>query len=157
VVIIPDYSLETVSVPRTHISPKGYHQNPQTIGENIRKKRVDLGLLQRQVADMIGVRKDSIYNWERGVQPGLRFMPKVIEFLGYVPFIQPTDTLGRLAYYKRINGLSYEGLSAQVGIHFEQLQAWLTGRTTPNKNSMYRIEDILAQLDSLPDFSREQL
>ena len=87
-----------------------------------------LGLLQREVADVIGVKECSIYNWEREVEPELRFMPEIIEFLGYVPFDCPDDTLGKLAHYKLIKGLSYEGLGAKVGIHFEQLQAWLAGR-----------------------------
>lgn len=109
---------------------------------------MDLGLLQREVARRIEVNKDSIYNWERGTEPELRFMPKIIEFLRYVPFAQPIDTLGRLAYYKRINGLSYEGLGAKIGIHYEQIHAWLTGRIKPSNKSLYRVEDILNGFDS---------
>jgi DNA-binding XRE family transcriptional regulator len=54
-----------------------------------------LDLLQREVASKIGVKKDSVYNWERGIEPELRFIPKIIEFLGYIPFDQPTDTVGK--------------------------------------------------------------
>jgi len=104
---------------------------------------MDLGLLQRVVAENIGVKECSIYNWEHGTEPELRFMPKIIEFLGYVPFDCPDNTLGRLAYYKRANGLSYEGLARRVGIHFEQLQAWLTGRTKPSRKSLCRLEAFL--------------
>ncbi|GFO68597.1 hypothetical protein GMLC_21760 [Geomonas limicola] len=100
-------------------------------------------MLQRQVAEVIGVNKDSIYNWERGIKPELRFMPKIIAFIGHVPFEEPTDILGRLAYYKRIHGLSYEGLGAKVGIHYEQLQAWLTGRKRPSRKNLIRLEDLL--------------
>jgi len=74
-------------------------------------------------------------------------MPKIIEFLGYVPFDKPADTLGRLAYYKRINGLSYEGLGTKVGIHHEQLQAWLTGRIRPSRKSLRRIMIMLGGSD----------
>ena len=59
--------------------------------------RVDLCLVQRQVADMICIRKDSICNGEKGAEPELRFMPKIIEFQGYVSFAHN---------YKRINGLT---------------------------------------------------
>jgi len=110
---------------------------------------MDLGLLQREVAEVIGVKEYSIYNWERGIEPELRFVPKIIEFLGYVPFDCPDDTLGKLAYYKRINGLSYEKLAARVGIHFEQIQAWLTGRTRPNRKSLRRLEDLIKD-ENLP-------
>jgi transcriptional regulator with XRE-family HTH domain len=104
---------------------------------------MDLGLLQREVAEEIGVKKCSIYNWERGIEPEFRFMPKIIKFLGYIPFDCPKDTLGRLGCYKLINGLSYEGLGARTGIHFEQLRAWLTGRTKPSRKSLARIHAVI--------------
>jgi len=109
---------------------------------------MDLGLLQREVAEEIGVKECSIYNWEHGTEPELRFMPKIIEFLGYVPFDCPDDTLGRLAYYKLANGLSYEGLGAKVGINFEQLQAWLTKRTKPSRKSLCRIDEFIILTES---------
>ncbi|AJY71933.1 hypothetical protein RW64_11940 [Geobacter sulfurreducens] len=121
----------------------GYPENPESIGEHIRKRRMDLGLFQREAAGVIGVKECSIYNWERGVEPELRFIPKIIDFLGYVPFGCPVGTLGRLGYYKLINGLSYAGLAVQVGIHNEQLQAWLTGRTKPSPKSLSRLEAFL--------------
>lgn len=68
-----------------------------------------------EVAEQIGVREYSIYNWEHGTEPELRFMPKTIAFLGYVPFNCPDDTLGKLAHYKLVNVLSYEGLAGKVG------------------------------------------
>jgi len=104
---------------------------------------MDLGLLQREAAKTLGVSESTVYYWEHGVEPELRSIPKVIEFLGYVPFDCPGDPLGRLAYYKRANGLSYEGLAAKVGIHYEQLQAWLTGRTKPSQKSL-RVEAFLS-------------
>lgn len=133
----------SISVPLAIVPLKGYPKNPVTIGEHIRKRRMDLCLLQREVAEKIGASKCSVYYWEHGVEPELRFMPKIIEFLGYVPFACPGDTLGRLSYYKRINGLSYEGLGLQVCIHYEQLHAWLTERKRPLRKSLERLEKFL--------------
>lgn len=45
---------------------KGYPANPKTIGEMIRKHRLDLGLLQREVAERIGCDKMTMVNWEKG-------------------------------------------------------------------------------------------
>ncbi|MBU5639085.1 helix-turn-helix domain-containing protein [Geomonas sp. Red69] len=123
--------------------PDRYIEAPQTLGQHIRKRRTDLGLLQRETAIRIGVKKDTIYNWEHGVEPELRFIPKIIDFLGYIPLDCPKDPLGRLGYYKFINGLSYEGLGARTGIHFEQLRAWLTGKTKPSEKSLRRINIML--------------
>jgi transcriptional regulator with XRE-family HTH domain len=52
----------------------------------MRKRRLDLGLLQREVALRIGVDVTSVNNWERGrASPNLRAIPAVIRFLGYTP------------------------------------------------------------------------
>lgn len=66
------------------------------IGEHIRKRRFDLGLLQIEVTKQIGVTKSTVWNWEHGTEPKLRHIPKIIEFLGYMPFECQGDTIGRL-------------------------------------------------------------
>jgi hypothetical protein len=58
-------------------------------------------------------------------------MPAVIKFLGYVPFECPNDPLGKLRYFKRVNGLSYEKLGALMGRDPEQLTDWLSRRHKP--------------------------
>jgi hypothetical protein len=46
--------------------------------------RLDLGLLPREVAEQIVADKTPIYHWERQVNtPGMRFIARIIEFLGY--------------------------------------------------------------------------
>lgn len=50
---------------------------------------MDLGLLQREVAQQLGVDKWTVLNWERGkTSPDVRYYPAIIEFLGYNPFPQ---------------------------------------------------------------------
>lgn len=40
-------------------------------------------LLQKDLARLIGVDETTVYNWERGYsRPPLRFMPKILGFLG---------------------------------------------------------------------------
>ena len=77
-----------------------YPARPVTIGDHIRKKRMDLGLIQREVAEIIGVTESSIWNWKHGVEPEQHHNPKIIKFLGDIPFDCPDDTVGRLAWYK---------------------------------------------------------
>jgi DNA-binding XRE family transcriptional regulator len=45
---------------------KGYPVEPTTIGEAIRKRRLDLGLRQIDVAESIGCNEMTIVNWEKG-------------------------------------------------------------------------------------------
>jgi DNA-binding transcriptional regulator YiaG len=46
---------------------------------------MDLGLLQAQVAERIGVTKSTVYNWEHGRNPARQHQAKIIQFLGYKP------------------------------------------------------------------------
>jgi ribosome-binding protein aMBF1 (putative translation factor) len=45
-------------------NPK-YPKNPQNFGQRLRKKRMDLGLTMKEVADKIGVTESTVSNWER--------------------------------------------------------------------------------------------
>ena len=57
-----------------------------TLGDHIRKRRLNLGLSQREAAHIIGVEQCSVYNWEkRGMNPAQRVQSAIIDFLGYDP------------------------------------------------------------------------
>jgi len=118
----------------------GYPANPVSIGDHIRKKRMDLGLLQREVAEIIGVTESSIWNWEHGVEPELQYNPKIIKFLGYIPFDCPDDTVGRLGWYKRAMGMNLDHLGEAMGRDPEQLSDWLSGRHYPFRKNREKIE-----------------
>jgi len=49
----------------------------KTLGNHLRKKRLDLRLLQKEVAQKIGVDETTIYNWESNT----RQPPHSIPFL----------------------------------------------------------------------------
>ncbi len=133
----------SIAIPLQKQPLPGYPEHPLTVGEHIRKKRMDLGLLQKEVAEIIGVTESSIWNWEHGVEPELLYNPKIINFLGYVPFDSPDDTIGRLAWYKKINGLNLKELGRQMNRHPDQLQEWLSGERRPFNKSLERIEQFL--------------
>jgi len=104
---------------------------------------MDLGLLQREVAEIIGVTESSIWNWEHGTEPELQYNPNIIRFLGYVPFDRPDDTVGRLAWYRRVQGLTVVALGNQMNIHPDQLYEWLSVTRKPFNKSLQRIERFL--------------
>ncbi len=76
---------QCLTMPRPIVPPKGYPVAPRSLGEHLRKKRLDLGLLQAQVAEKIGVTESTVWNWEHGVTPALQHHSKIIQFLGYQP------------------------------------------------------------------------
>lgn len=63
---------------------------PTTLGEHIRRRRLELHMLQIHVADLLRANRISVQNWERGVyEPAPRFLPVIIQFLGYDPKAKP--------------------------------------------------------------------
>jgi len=63
----------------------------------LRRRRLELGLYQKDVAVQIGVTASTIWNWEHGWTIDYQFMPDIIKFLGYNPIPRPNDLLERLA------------------------------------------------------------
>jgi transcriptional regulator with XRE-family HTH domain len=91
----------------------------------MRKRRLDLGLLQKDVASQIGVTKESIYNWETNrTGPEVRLVPHIIDFLGYVPY-DPTWPFGqRLRAIRSALGLSQEQLARWAGLDESTVSKW---------------------------------
>jgi transcriptional regulator with XRE-family HTH domain len=55
---------------------------PHTIGERLKKKRMDLRLFQKDIARLFGVSTDTVTYWEKGrVEPNKRNLRKIEEFL----------------------------------------------------------------------------
>ena len=66
--------------------PEGYIESPQTVGEHIRKVRLDRGLFQKEVAQILNVNTTSIENWESGRRtPKTKQLTAIIDFLGFIP------------------------------------------------------------------------
>ncbi|MEX0812319.1 MAG: helix-turn-helix transcriptional regulator [Chitinophagales bacterium] len=98
--------------------PVAYPTKITTIGDHIRKKRLDLGLYQKDVAQIIGVTTDTITFWEKGrSKPTIKQMPKIITFLGYNPCIKKAKTIGEKLYQYRIeNGVTVKELIKLIKI-----------------------------------------
>jgi len=124
--------------------PKELTEEPITLGDHLRRRRLELGLYQKDVAIQIGVTASTIWNWEHGWTVELRFMPRVIDFLGYNPIPCPEDLMGQLAWYKQVKGLTLEQLGTEMERDPEQLADWLAGRHKPCRNNQEKIERFLA-------------
>ena len=70
--------------------PERYPKELNTLGDHIRARRIDLGLFQSQVAEQIGVREQTITNWEDNAsQPPLEYHLAITRFIGYDPTDKP--------------------------------------------------------------------
>jgi len=124
--------------------PERYPKEINTLGDHIRKRRLDLGLLQKQVADQIGVYMATISGWEgNATPPAIRYIPAIIQFLGYDP-LPPTSTLPeRLVIARRGLGLSQLKMAERLGVDETTLQGWEAGRHQPTKKSLGMIQGVL--------------
>ncbi|TYO98443.1 hypothetical protein EDC39_10642 [Geothermobacter ehrlichii] len=68
-------------------------KEPLTLGEHLRRKRIELGLKQKDLAARLGGTASTVWSWEHGWKIGKRYYPKVIDFLGYRPAPEPDETL----------------------------------------------------------------
>jgi len=75
------YTLEIV-VNRLDFNPK-YPKHPKNFGERIRKKRMDLGLTMKNIAEKTGVSETTVYNWEiKNIRPYRKTEEKLKAILG---------------------------------------------------------------------------
>jgi len=118
-------------------------RKPVTLGDHLRRRRIELGLYQKDVATKLRVTTSTVWNWEHTGSVDLRYIPRVIEFLGYNPISQPEDLLERLSWYKQVNGLSLERLGVEMGRDSEQLADWLSGRHYPCRRNREEVEGFL--------------
>ena len=122
-----------------------YPAQLNTLGDHIRKQRLDLGLTQRQVAHRLGVTESTIWNWEADHSiPQLRFIPGIIAFLGYDPYDTQSGHLGeRVLAYRHTHGLSQKELAPRLGIDPGTLGKWERGQGQPSKGLRLKLETLL--------------
>ncbi len=54
----------------------------ETLGDHLRKRRLDRGLTQKELAAMLGVDETSVYNWEKNrCRPARQMMQKIAAFM----------------------------------------------------------------------------
>lgn len=110
--------------------PRRYPRELKTLGDHIKKARLDRGLSQDELARALGVSGSSVMNWERNAtEVATRFLPKVTAFLGYDPREARSDHLGeRIRTLRERQGLSQEGLAAKLGLNPSTVNAWERGQ-----------------------------
>jgi len=68
------------------LRPRDYSESPQTLGEHLKKRRRELGLLQREAAEQMGILAEIYTNWEKDrTKPVAAQFQPVVQFLGYDP------------------------------------------------------------------------
>ena len=123
-----------------------YPKNLVTIGDHIRKRRLDLKLTQKQVALMIGTNATTILGWETNSHsPVISFVPKIVKFLGYIPYSKDfTDLKDKLQYFRKLSGLNQEKLSELLEIDETTVAKWERGEHKPSKILLNKLNEFFS-------------
>ncbi|MGB8477989.1 MAG: helix-turn-helix transcriptional regulator [Acidobacteriaceae bacterium] len=124
--------------------PPQYPKQLSSLGDHIRARRLDLKLLQGQVADQIGVHEQTITGWERNAtSPEIHCIPAIINFLGYNPLPLAGALPEQLATVRMMLGLSQRKLAEMLGMDESTVQGWEARQHKPIGRNVELIERFL--------------
>ena len=125
--------------------PASYPESPKTIGEHIKKKRIELNLFQRDVANILKVSECSITNWEKNrTSPKIQLYPDIIKFLGYFPMEVDTTTIGgQLKAYRYQNGLTQDQMAVIFNVDGSTICSWENEEVKFSSCRLKEIEKII--------------
>jgi DNA-binding XRE family transcriptional regulator len=122
--------------------PDGYPKILKTIGDHVRKWRMDNGLVQRDVAEMLGVCLNTVEGWEsRKKMPAIRQMPGIIRLLGYLPIQIDSSTMsGNITYYRYMRGITQEELAKELGVNESTVFHYEKGTHKPVRKTSLKLQ-----------------
>ncbi|GAB3909893.1 hypothetical protein GCM10028826_17530 [Mucilaginibacter boryungensis] len=141
-VLLPFYTYRKIAQ-KPHTT--AYALNPQTLGEHIKKKRIENDELQKDVALVIGVSEDTITYWENDrTQPQVCYYPNIIAYLGNYPFVHDVDTIaGKIIKMRYCNGWTREYLAEMVGVNTSTITRWETTTCTISPKKLKVLKGII--------------
>jgi transcriptional regulator with XRE-family HTH domain len=114
------------------LKPKETDFEPKTLGEHVRKRRLELKLNQRQAADRLRVNPWTVLNWEKGdTEPLIEAVPVILRFLGYNSFPEPRSLPERLLAKRRAMGWPIWKAAREIGVDEGTWGGWERGTTIP--------------------------
>ena len=118
---------------------------PKSLGDHIRKRRLIVGITQKEVAKQLGVTQTTLIKWEKGrTVPPLLAMSRVVRFLGHDPFPPVPKTLAdRLKAKRRELGWTQKTAARQLGIDPCTWSDWERGGTIMVKAHRQRIAEFV--------------
>lgn len=118
-----------------------YVDTPKTIGEHLRKKRLQSKLLQKELAELLNVSEDRITYWENERSaPQIHHYPRIIDFLGYYPFAHETKSFaGKLLQIRHCKGFSRKQCAVHLSVSEDAVRRWERGKPIANPTYQRRI------------------
>jgi len=142
-----------VPITLKYLKRKEPDSQPRTLGEHLKRCRLQRKLSQKEAACILGVNSRTVLNWEKGhTEPPVESMPAFLRFLGYDPLPEPKTLPKRLLAKRRAMGWSIEEAAQKLGVDPGTWRDWERGETI-----LYRKHRVLvAQLVGLPEGEVDQ-
>ena len=134
----------TVTAPKPAKTP----QILKTWGDHLLKRRLELKLFQREVAQLLGVNETSVYDWERyRTDPMVHLIPRITQFLGYTPPLFNGKTTGeKIIDYRRVRGMSQRKLAITLKVDPGTLGRWERDESLPTGKLKTRLEPFFTEI-----------
>ena len=102
---------------RKRARPSEILENPQTLGEHLKRARQIKGIRQKDAAVILGIGHFTYVTWEKDQKsPRPCYYPKIIEWLGYNPLAEPQTDGAWLRHDRLILGLTSSQMAERMGI-----------------------------------------
>ena len=127
-------SLTFCSWSNSHFKPiEGYPKELNHIGDHLRKVRLDRGLRQTDLVEIIGAEVHSITNWEKGhTKPSFpKYYGRIIKWIGYNPFPAPANLGEKLWQIRMIRGITAAEASKEIGVDQTTFARWERNEKEP--------------------------
>jgi len=137
-------------VQRTPRKPDGYPHYPVTLGQHIRRTRIDRGLSRFELANRLCVHPETIRFWETGrTKPTVRLYPWVLGFLGHELEDTPLAIGAALRRKRRSLGLSQRALAKILCIAPSTVWRVESRRHGPEKLTLKKLRAWVAGSEAL--------
>ncbi|MDP2378282.1 XRE family transcriptional regulator [Reyranella sp.] len=138
------------------LRPKDYSETPRTLGEHLKKRRRQLGVLQREAAAQMGILTETFANWENGkTEPVAAQFRPVIEFIGYDPTPEARTLTERVEAKRRGLSVTFDQIAGHLGWDPATLTRYLNGTWRIPASRMAALELLLsAKTMDLTDIHR---
>ena len=125
-------------------SNPAYPTELNTLGDHLRKARLDRGLSQSDVARLLQVTTDTVTGWEMNRHgPTPKQAKAVINFLGYFPFMDGAS-LGQQLYHARlVSGKTQEEVAKVIGCDESNLRLIERDERKPQPATSQKIREFI--------------
>lgn len=110
-------------------------------------------MLQKEIAAKLQTTVCTYRGWERNQRnPSHRYIPRIVQFLGYIPFDTEFENLGQKIHaYRQFTGLRQKDLACLLGVDPSTIYHWEKGKHKPERRLLKELAAFFA-VNKAPNF-----